>query len=533
MQSPEFNIDYRDLRNTFSYGLELELSDIDRTVDIPEHLGYWEGPKEKGYWVGAELDIVNTMGHNYGLAIDPVCSNCKVGGEINTQPTIGIDRTLHRVLEILDLFKYKSVGPVNHGHIHIYLPELDLAVTSEELVVSNLKNLLTYNKNNEKFTVEIAYDWNETIARKADLSDYAYDYMKNDGARYLNSKVYTELEACKSLEDIKRLLEYKSLRRLKDNSTVESTSVRTAVNFSNLIKNKTIEFRCFRASIDPFEIASQLVFVTRWLQEGLQGEKGVPVARWTMDYNLTFPKVHWREDLIKSWEKTKSHRDGPGSMYKYWPKNFYVNDTSNNKYVGEVSSTLAKILEPKSLDIGLCPTGWFDAFGVSDSNLEEEKNFFEELKNKINKTDKEQQLCAFLEDLFECPLQTRQDTVTYSIIDLKTEKNVGFVRFKFEVHSYPINKEISKYTRLIALYVLPEYRSQSLGATLYKIFYDLSKKAAYRVERIRSYINKESVDFYLRWGYFKEIHLHEFNSKYYLLDCDIDAWELGEPNTTT
>ena len=70
-----------------SYGYEIEWSDIDRRVDIPIKLGQWEGPKIAGYYMGSEIDIVNTVGVWKGIGTDPLCIDCKVGGEINVQPS--------------------------------------------------------------------------------------------------------------------------------------------------------------------------------------------------------------------------------------------------------------------------------------------------------------------------------------------------------------------------------------------------------------------------------------------------------------
>ena len=127
----------------FSYGCELEWSDVDRRVDIPTELGSWEGPKIAGYYMGSEIDIVNTKGKWKGVGTDPLCMTCQVGGEIHTQPSRFIETQLFRVMRILDLFPVANAACPNHGHIHVGVPGL---LQDLEL----LKNVFRYTRINQE-----------------------------------------------------------------------------------------------------------------------------------------------------------------------------------------------------------------------------------------------------------------------------------------------------------------------------------------------------------------------------------------------
>src|ERR1051326_7096736 len=104
---------------TWSYGLELELSNVSRQLQIPKHLGSWET---------SEADCVNTLPPYRGVAADPLGINPPVGGEINTMPTIGWGGQVEKTIELLKYLKEKGqqpdIGPTAHGHIHVHIPGL-------------------------------------------------------------------------------------------------------------------------------------------------------------------------------------------------------------------------------------------------------------------------------------------------------------------------------------------------------------------------------------------------------------------------
>ena len=88
-----------------SFGVELELADVDCSRPIPKELGAWEcGDKknENGYYLGKETCIMNTD----GTVVDPDKIKCVKGGEIHVVPSYSIVKSsILRKLELLIYFK--------------------------------------------------------------------------------------------------------------------------------------------------------------------------------------------------------------------------------------------------------------------------------------------------------------------------------------------------------------------------------------------------------------------------------------------
>jgi hypothetical protein len=292
-----------------SYGFELELSDADRRIDIPAILGRWEGPKENGYYKGAELDIVNTIGEFRGVASDPLCETCTVGGEINVSPSPSIMSQFSKIHDIINLFPTISHGHVNHFHVHTYFEEL------EDL--DALKRLIRYTINNEQDLINSTYlqNWNEF--NFSNISSWGRGYLLQDGGRYLNQAVSLYLESVETRQELMDLLNRPGYY-IDNGNTLISTSIRTAVNFSNLISNKTLEFRCFRSTLCYFEILSELMFVTDFITEGLKPD-GRSVKQILADNKYRFAPLLFSEELQLGWEATRYDK-GRGDAYKYYFK---------------------------------------------------------------------------------------------------------------------------------------------------------------------------------------------------------------------
>ncbi len=289
-----------------TYGFELELSDVDRSIDIPPHLGRWEGPKENGYYMGAELDIVNTLDPFKGVGSDPLCETCTVGGEINVSPS-DLKSQFMKVYDIINLFPAIGNGHVNHFHVHVYFDELSS--------LDVLKNLIRYTIANEEDLINVTYlhNWNE--CNMVSASEWGSTYLLQDGGRYLNEEIAIMLDRVETMDQLKELLN-KPGYYYKDGVKTYSTSIRTAVNFSNLIKNKTLEFRCFRSSLQYHHILSQLLFVTHFIKEGVKGN-GRPVAAIIQDMNYEFAPLQYVDEHQAGWEKTR-YEKGRGDKYKYY-----------------------------------------------------------------------------------------------------------------------------------------------------------------------------------------------------------------------
>ena len=305
----------RDLCGDFglTFGCELEWSDIDRRIDIPKHLGHWEGPKMSGYYMGSELDIVNTKDRYRGVAVDPLCLTCPVGGEIHTVPSRTIQSQFFRILRLMDLFPRVGVACPNHGHIHVHVPGL-----SKDLAV--FKRFFKYVRQNEKDVIRYCGGYTEDeaiVVSKADLPTWATEYFLVGDAKHLNPDLDVLIDQAVSIEEA---LEYLATTPCMDYFWVEDkyqmteNSHRTAINLFNLTKSDTIEFRVFRASLNPLEIFSTLKFAEMFTTAALTD--GPTVAEMLTKFHWSFPKLNFDEDLAAGWVGTRQTKGRCGPFKK-------------------------------------------------------------------------------------------------------------------------------------------------------------------------------------------------------------------------
>ena len=299
-----------------SYGCELEWSDVDRRVDIPKELGEWEGPKIAGYYMGSEIDIVNTKGRWKGVGTDPLCITSRVGGEIHTQPSEFIDSQVLRVMRILDLFPVANVACPNHGHIHVGIPgilrHLDI-----------LKNVFRYVEHNQDDLIRFCCGYDVTDKMNieiSDLADWVKQYLLVGDGKHITSALFKRVELASSVEEVLQALREEPCEDwecISGKVTPTPESHRTAVNLFNLTKGETIEFRIFRATTNPVELYSCLHLAQRFICEALKGDNGVPVSKIVESYNYKFPKLNFDYKLAKGWEDTRQTKGRCGPFKKY------------------------------------------------------------------------------------------------------------------------------------------------------------------------------------------------------------------------
>ena len=300
----------------FSFGCELEWSDIDRRIDIPAKLGSWEGPKIAGYYMGSEIDIVNTKGRWKGVGTDPLCITCKVGGEIHTQPSKLIESQLYRVMRILDLFPVANAACPNHGHIHVGVPGLlqDLNL---------LKNVFRYVRKNQDDLIRQCCGYTPLeadIIRQTNLADWVKSYFLVGDGKHIKQELFDRVEEAVTVKEVLQALEevpcedwFWSFNQIEETPN----SHRTAVNLFNLTKGETIEFRIFRSTTNPVELWSCLHFVREFMNQALRGNEGIPVVNLIASQNYKFPQLNFNYELAKGWENTRQTKGRCGPFKKY------------------------------------------------------------------------------------------------------------------------------------------------------------------------------------------------------------------------
>lgn len=302
--------------NNLSFGCELEWSDIDRRVDIPADLGSWEGPKIAGYYVGSEIDIVNTKGRWKGHGTDPLCLTCPVGGEIHTQPSNSIETQMIRVMKIMNLFSTVAVACPNHGHIHVAIPGIKQDLKA-------LKNIFRYVQREEGDLIKTCCGYTIEEAksvRESSLEQWVKDYLLVGDGKSLDPDIYAKVEEATSVQEIIKLLEYTPCTDWYWDTNVRvptENSHRTAFNLFNLTKGETVEFRIFRATINPVELYSTLYFSQRFVEEALKGDKGKKVQDILLEGCFQFPKLDFNEELAKGWQDTRQSKGRCGCFKHY------------------------------------------------------------------------------------------------------------------------------------------------------------------------------------------------------------------------
>ena len=299
-----------------TFGCELEWSDIDRRIDIPADLGSWEGPKVAGYYMGSEIDIVNTQGRWRGHATDPLCIMCPVGGEIHTVPSYTIESQFFRIMKLMELFPKLGVACPNHGHIHVGVPGL-------KTDLNLLKKFFRYLKVNETSIIEACCGYTakdvDYINSVNSLPEWAKLYFLVGDGKRISEDLYSSIEACETLAEARDCLEHINCVDwvpFLDETIPTENSHRTAVNMFNLTKGNTIEFRIFRASLNPVEIWSTLLFTREVVYEAYKGEEGTSVSELLKTFQFQFPKLNFDLELASNWVGTRMNKGRCGPFKK-------------------------------------------------------------------------------------------------------------------------------------------------------------------------------------------------------------------------
>ena len=274
-------------RSTFTYGFEIEWGDIDRNMTIPPELGAWEY---------CETDIINLREPYRGLGSDPKGVNPPVGGEINMKPTRTMEEQVDNIMKIHDLFVAHGTPPttgcVNHGHLHIHVPGLIEDIDA-------LKRLSLYLRDNQHMTIDRCYQFR--VMPNMEMTKTAKTYLKHDGGRIMPDWLATNLGTIP--------VDFDDWIRVhccgKDAKTL-SRPFRYGIHTYALKNSKTIEFRCFRSSIDRQEILDSFRFATDWIDAALNNGPDVQELFLTNDYK--FPPFEYDHEMYLAWENTKYER---------------------------------------------------------------------------------------------------------------------------------------------------------------------------------------------------------------------------------
>ena len=235
----------------FTYGLELEWSDVDIRTTLPEGAS----------WSKKEWTLVNSD----GTANDPTGKNTFLGGEINTVPTPTIKGQTDIVTELHHLLHPKALY---RGSVQTHVGVPGLVEDIEGLI-----NLFKYTQDNQDFV------FFEMLPREPiDPKDYSdksdlkiakqYDRQKNLWTKrgVPPHRVDGILSATtpKEFYDAHFFLNEETGKRL-----YHTGIYRAGINIRSLFSHGTVEFRVFPNSASPSVIMHYLEFSQQFVLAGL------------------------------------------------------------------------------------------------------------------------------------------------------------------------------------------------------------------------------------------------------------------------
>jgi hypothetical protein len=269
---------------SFTWGFEMEVGDADRRLPLPEHLGKWEF---------SETDVVNLNPPYRGIACDPLGIEPPFGGEINVRPTKTWKEQVDRIFEILDFYRSNGNNPtsncISHNHIHVFVPGLKEDVDA-------LKRLIAYIRDNQHVVVDRVH----AFRLHPDMSSTktAKSYLKLDCGRLMPD--YMSANIINLTTDFEHFIKLHAAG--KDGKSM-GRPFRYAINTYCMKHTGTIEFRCFRNSLDRRELEDSFKFVEKFMDAALND--GPDVQQILLEGDYKFPELKYDHEIYTSWEKTK------------------------------------------------------------------------------------------------------------------------------------------------------------------------------------------------------------------------------------
>lgn len=286
-----------------SFGVELELANVDRKKDIPAELGSWEcgdAKNELGVYLGREKCIINSD----LTVVDPAGIRCDRGGEVHTVPSWSIDTLVNRIKKLFELFPEADMFLPGKMHIHVGIPDW----TFEEF-----KNIILYTADNDITLMDAMCPdsfMDEMMTDETVPEDLKYHYLES--RRTINNpdiakKILdydTKKEVCYWWGS--GVLYYFPKPQIFYHGKFQKTPPRVrsqSLHIQHLISHNTIEFRNFAPTMNLEEIKQCLLVAEKFTREALKGKEGQPMKEWIGEYHL--PKWKYESKYICEWWKVK------------------------------------------------------------------------------------------------------------------------------------------------------------------------------------------------------------------------------------
>lgn len=236
-----------------TYGLELEWSDVDKRIPLPE---------TKAVWNWDDYTIVNTDGH----ANDPTGETWVYGSEINTLPTATIDEQIAIVADLAELLN-PATTYTNATHVHIAYEPLknDIAL---------MQKFFEYTLANQDDFFRIAWRTSPAFGTPEQIKE-ANKYMATRSKIYIGKVPPNRITEIRQATTPQEFYEAHAPLSEKTGKRVWHLSARAGINMKSLFKHGTVEFRCFPGSHDPEAIRQAMLFCDQFFKAALGDQKPV------------------------------------------------------------------------------------------------------------------------------------------------------------------------------------------------------------------------------------------------------------------
>lgn len=282
-----------------SFGVELELADVDCAKNIPSELGSWECGDLKnanGYYIGKETCIYNTD----GSIVDPNKITCVKGGEVHVVPSYSIDTLMSRITDIFKIFPEAKMFLPGKMHVHVGIPDW---------TINEIKNLYLYTEDNdlELMHAMCPESWVKEMMEDTNLSEDLRKHYLSSRATITNPKCFKDILDFDTKKELtywwgaKAMFSFPRPIIMYEGKQISSRQrIRVqSIHIQHLIIHNTVEFRNFASTMNLEEIRQCLLVAERYIREGLKGKEGIPIKDWIKNYHL--PKWSYTASVIQSW----------------------------------------------------------------------------------------------------------------------------------------------------------------------------------------------------------------------------------------
>lgn len=281
-----------------TWGFELEVGDILRSTEIPDHLGEWEY---------SETDVLNVLDPYKYIACDPQGIDPPVGGEINTRPTASRYAQVDLIDELIGMFYLDDQIPtsncISHTHIHVHIPGL-----TED--VDALKRLTRYIIDNQYSALSHCHQFD----------DDKLDGLRGPGRTYLKwdcGRPMPEWMGENIIEHAENFEDFIRIQCCGKDAVSRGRPFRYAINTYCLKHTNTIEFRLFRHSLDREKISACFRFVEAFLHAALND--GGSVEEIIAEDVYGFPEFLYFPEQVAGWLATRWDKERGKKQRKYIP----------------------------------------------------------------------------------------------------------------------------------------------------------------------------------------------------------------------